>query len=140
MRIKIKHKKNVVADIEAHTFKEQRNIKRAIEKTAQRIERDAKRNALVDTDRLRSSITHKKVNDYLWRVGTNVGYAPHVEFGTSPHTIKPRSKQALAFVSDGQKVVVKKVKHPGTKAQPFLLPAAEKNRARLIAEIKEGGA
>jgi HK97 gp10 family phage protein len=140
MKIRLKHKKSVIADIKAATRKEKQNVKDALRKTAQRIERDAKENVAVDTGRLRSSITHQKVNDYLWKAGTNVRYAPYIEFGTSPHMITPRSKQALAFVSGGQKIVVKKVKHPGTKAQPFLLPAAEKNRARLIAEIKEGGA
>ena len=63
-------------------------ISKAILKGALDIESDAKKATPVKTGRLRSSITHTNpVKDMKgnWdaRVGTNVEYAPHVEFGTS---------------------------------------------------------
>jgi HK97 gp10 family phage protein len=140
MRVTVKNKSKVIAEIEAYTSAQKRNVKNALKKTAQRIERDAKENLTnngsVKTGRLRSSITHVKVDDYLWQAGTNVKYGKYVEFGTSPHKITPRSKKALAFTKNGKKVVVKSVMHPGSKAKPFLLPAAEENRRRLVQDIK----
>lgn len=72
------------------------------------IETDAKLFAPVDTGRLRSSIHAETASDGLsGTVGTNVEYADHVEFGTSRQ-----------------------------RAQPFLFPAYEKNRAALLANLK----
>lgn len=39
----------------------------------------------VDTGRLRSSITHELRGTSSVRIGTNVKYAPSVEFGSQPH-------------------------------------------------------
>ena len=66
-----------------------------------------------------------------------------VEYGSRPHDIKPNEKKALAFEKGGEKVVVKRVKHPGNKAQPFLEPAfmvggrvARKNFDQAVAETQ----
>lgn len=68
-----------------------------------------------------------------------VGYAKFVERGTKAHEIVPRNAKALRFAATpggrrlsgrprtGASVVfAKRVRHPGTKAQPFLLPGAER--------------
>lgn len=55
----------------------------------------------------------------------DVDYAGYVVFGTQPHVIKPKVKQALAFKSGGKTVIVKQVKHPGTKPNPFPQMAAQ---------------
>jgi HK97 gp10 family phage protein len=57
-----------------------------------RVETAAKRACPVDTGRLRSSITHEvavDVRGLAGRVGTNVEYAPYVEFGTSRASAQP---------------------------------------------------
>lgn len=64
--------------------------------------------------RLAKSFRYQIGNNEL-NFGTNVPYAAHHHFGTKPYTIKPKTKQALAFGG----VVVKKVNHPGLKARPF---------------------
>ena len=51
-------------------------------------------------------------------------YAKFVHDGTAPHVIKPKKMKALANVKTGQ-MFGKKVNHPGTKANPYLLNAAE---------------
>lgn len=76
----------------------------------------------VDTGRLRQSIQVRVENNRV-TVGPDTEYAEYVEFGTKPHVIEPKNKKALAFKVGGQMVVVKKVNHPGTKAQPFVRPA-----------------
>ena len=66
-------------------------------------------------------------------------YAAYVERGTKPHIIKPRVKKVLRFPASGGDArlsgsvrsggnvrFARRVKHPGTKAQPFMLPGARK--------------
>lgn len=45
-------------------------------------------------------------------------YAPFVEFGTKPHVIEPKNAKALYW--PGADHPVKRVNHPGTKANPFM--------------------
>ena len=65
------------------------------------------------------------------------GAAPFLEFGTKPHVIRPRRASVLSWTQGkrlsgrnrtgrgaGARVFARVVHHPGTKAQPFLLPGA----------------
>lgn len=71
-------------------------------------------------------------------VTTNVAYAPGLEYGTKPHTITPKNKQALAFVSKGgDQVIVKSVQHPGTKAYRVFQETLEENYNTIFAIIQE---
>lgn len=54
--------------------------------------------APVDTGRLRQSIGLKRLDPDTWRVGTNVSYAPFVEFGTRFQAPQPFFRPALAAV------------------------------------------
>lgn len=65
-----------------------------------------------------------------------VGYAGAVEYGTRAHEIVPRYKKALAWggnrrlsgsLRSGSKATffAKRVRHPGTQAKPYLMPAAK---------------
>ena len=47
-------------------------------------------------------------------------YAPMVNDGTRPHIIRPKRAQALRFRVGGRVVYARVVRHPGTKARPFL--------------------
>ena len=78
----------------------------------------------VRTGRLRQSIAVRQTSESV-TVGPNTEYAGFVEFGTKPHIILPKKGKALAFMVGGQAVVVKKVNHPGTRAQPYVRPAFE---------------
>ena len=121
-----------------------KELKVAMTDTVMTIEKYAKHRCPVDTGNLRSSITPEVKGIEEGSVGTNVEYAMAVEYGSRPHDIKPREKKALAFSVGGTKgryvttksgkrryqkgkpgepVVVGRVKHPGTKPQPFLEPA-----------------
>lgn len=96
-------------------------IRPSMENVAREIEADIRRNAPVDTGELVRSIR---------RHGTTITIeAEHwhfVEYGTRPHIIRPRSKRALWWPSADHPV--KQVYHPGTKAQPFIRPAATRQR------------
>lgn len=63
----------------------------------------------------------------------NVGYAAAVEFGSRPHVIRPRRRKVLAWggartlagnLRAGAQATnfAAKVTHPGSKAQPYLIP------------------
>lgn len=52
-------------------------------------------------------------------------YARHMEYGTKPHMIYPREKQALHFYVGGEGVFASSVKHPGTQAFAFVRTTAQ---------------
>lgn len=64
-------------------------------------------------------------------------YAAFVELGTKAHEIVPRTKKVLRFAVGGNAtlsgrpragaavVFAKRVRHPGTKAKPFMIPGAQ---------------
>ena len=101
------------------------------------IERDAKILAPVDTDRLRSQITHEdlriEAGEAFMRVGTNISYARFLEFGTGQRGASTElresaeeKRQALGY-RYGPKL--------GMTPRPFLFPAYENNREFVIARI-----
>jgi HK97 gp10 family phage protein len=70
-----------------------------VAKLTVRVDRGAKRLAPVDTGRLRSSITWEMGQEgtvIVGRVGTNVHYAPYLEFGTRRMRARPFLRPALA--------------------------------------------
>lgn len=97
------------------------------------LEREMKIEAPVRTGRLRNSIEALIEIDKA-TVGTSVEYAKWVAFPTKPHSITPKTKEALAW--PGGPGPRKSVFHPGTKGNPFHLRAAAKVKgdAQEIAE------
>lgn len=110
-----------------------------VKKTLYNIEKDAKgnlnANGNVDTGRLKGSITTNMISQFSGETGTNVRYADYIESGTPPHIIKPKNKKALAW--PGGAHPVKEVKHPGTKASPFMEPAAIKNETEFNKDLEK---
>lgn len=79
-----------------------KKINDELRKKGLRIVRESKQRAPVDTGRLRSSITmdEEKMNNGLIRVivGSNVNYAPFVEFGTEDRPAQPFLRPATRSV------------------------------------------
>lgn len=93
------------------------------------IEAEAKTLCPVDTGNLARSITTVEQSSAMnptWVVGTNVYYAPWVEFGRGP--VKPVRARMLRWEGKGGTVYAKSA--GPAKAQPFLGPALESARAR----------
>ena len=63
--------------------------------------------------------------------GGGVLYARMVEEGTKPHVIVPRRKRALRWRSGKGFRFATSVQHPGTKPQPYMVPALDASRARI---------
>lgn len=59
----------------------------------------------VDTGRLRGSISHAHDDEAAY-IGTNVEYAPYVEFGTYKMASRPFLKNAIANYSDDYKKII----------------------------------
>ena len=93
------------------------------------IEAQGKANTPVKTGTLRRSITGQAQSYQLGVVGTNVPYARFVHDGTGPHVIVPTSKKALFW--PGAAHPVKRVNHPGSKANPFLRKALQQKRGQV---------
>jgi len=83
-----------------------KKIAQELEKKAIKVVRESKRNAPVDTGRLRSSITYEMIElpGQLPKavVGTNVEYAPFVEFGTEDMDAQSFLRVALNRLKAGQ--------------------------------------
>jgi HK97 gp10 family phage protein len=99
----------VVANLKKVQNTARNRLEQGLLNSALIVERDAKKKAPVDTGRLRDSITHETdfgSGDPSVTVGTNVEYAPYVEFGSSK-----------------------------AAAQPFLYPALTENKSKILKEI-----
>jgi hypothetical protein len=97
----------------------------------------------VDKGRLKNSI--KVFPDKYGVQIIMVEYGKFVEFGTLPHVIKPKDKQALKFEMgkkarlEGKKkgktiVFAKEVKHPGTRPNPFIRETIQTKLKKIILE------
>lgn len=102
----------------------------------------AKVYAPVDTGRLRASGSIRR-RSFLgfrsrWTISFDVDYAEAVHDGTRPHIIRPRRAKALRFRMGGRIVYAKFVRHPGTRARPFLDRALREVAARLGFSYRQG--
>lgn len=116
----------------------ERNIMRsALRQGANVIRKEAQATVPVDSGDLRKSIkvrTRSLRGQVTATVQTRDFKAHWIEFGTEPHEITPRKPEgALAFGDQ----VVKSVQHPGTKAQPFMRPAADSKVNEAIVAVGE---
>lgn len=111
-------------------------VNNALEELALMIEREAKQRSPVDSGTLRASIGHvveEMASGYIRAVvGTNVDYAPEIEFGRGPITA---DGQALRFTIDGE-VIFRKSVGPAP-AQPFLSPALHAVEGKINGRLKE---
>ena len=100
----------------------------AIRKTAIDIQADAMRLAPYDTGNLKNSITVTVDDPLTARIGPTAAYGRYVEEGTAPHIIVPRKAKALYF---GGRFSAR-VSHPGTKPQPYMAPAVDRQVPVLV--------
>ena len=95
-------------------------VSQELEKTAHRIERQAKELAPIDTGELRRSITTEGSGlDY--EIGTNLEYSEYIEDGTSPHIINGNPY----LYWEGASRPVRRVNHPGNKAYLYMETACD---------------
>lgn len=132
---------NLASRIRANASKTTK-VREAVTKSTLSVEARAKKNLTdnrsVDTGHLRRSITHKfSYSSNIEGIvhASNVKYAKWVEDGTRPHTIRPKTKKALYW--QGASRPVKFVRHPGSAAKPYLVPALEDEKESFINNLRE---
>ena len=128
-----------VVDLGQMSNEVREDVQKILKNTGFKIEASAKANLTsnrsVKTGHLRRGIT-TDIGKLTVTVHTsNIKYARGVEEGTRPHTITAKNKKALYW--KGARHPVKSVRHPGSRAKPFLIPAFEKEKNNLINDLRK---
>ena len=124
------------AQLKEYAAKSPEKARRAVGYTLYDIQGEAKRIVHKKTSNLASHIDVEMDPSKPEGVcGTNIQYAPGLEFGTSPHEIRPKTAKALYW--KGADHPVKVVHHPGNRPYPFLRPAFLSRIGNLIKYLKE---
>lgn len=114
-------------------LKNPREFKKALEKSAALVERTAKQLAPKDTGALRQSI-QSEVSDMEAVIFTPLYYAPYVEFGTGLFAENGgRSDVPWWYKDDKGQWHKTSGQHP----QPFMRPALDENREKIVRLLKE---
>ncbi|WP_018130711.1 HK97-gp10 family putative phage morphogenesis protein [Effusibacillus pohliae] len=136
-------------------------IKRIINTTAANIARKAKQRAPVDTGRLRGSIQMRPYRGGLEAaVGTNVEYAPYIEFGTGKGVNVPQQYADFAaqfkghggfpppgvlldwmkrhgIPAEAELAIRRKLFYQGIQARPFLFNSFEEEKPAYLAALRK---
>lgn len=112
-------------------------------KACELVERDAKQKAPKDTGALRRSITSKVKadgNEVTGVVFTPLEYAPYIEFGTGLYAENGNGRKTPWSYQDdeGKWHYTKGYKGATGHGTPYMRPALEQNREKIIQLIKEG--
>ena len=110
-------------------------LQNALAMAGEVVRADAVDNCPVDTGRLRDSITSTVEGDSAV-IGTNVEYAPYVEFGTGAQgdkSVAHTTKKHWTYYSGGRFYTTS-----GHAPQAFLVPALKNNIPQIIEAFKNG--
>lgn len=125
--------RRVQKDLANYSSTVSKEIQGAITRATYRVGKRTRLN-LRWTSKLKQTVS-EKIGKFKGEIAVNANYAGAVEFGTKPHIIRPKTKPFLAWqpgaghrfwgVAGLKWVYATFVKHPGTRAQPYLGPAME---------------
>lgn len=137
------------------------NTEAFMQRLALRAVAEQKRLVPHKTRNLSRSIHVTRVTATTATTEASANYAGFVEHGTRPHEITPRVARVLAWapgpaggahrrlsgrsrVGNTTMIFAKRVHHPGTRAQPFMVPgaklAAQKSGASIVIDEWNGAA
>lgn len=109
------------------------DLDKVLNKACILVENDAKKKCPVGTGELRNSITHE-VEGTEAIVGTNTEYAPYVEFGTGIFSSMGNGRQTPWSYQDVEGHWHTTI---GQQPQPYLNPALDENRSKIVDLFKE---
>jgi HK97 gp10 family phage protein len=138
INLKVENDKQVEAEIKRYKLNQMNKVKRVVNKTAARIERNAKKLAPVSPGggRLRSSIHIRpfRGDELDLEVGTNVFYGVYQEYGTGKYAVGGNGRKTpWAYVNEDGVLIWT----AGSKPQPFLNPSFELVRPRFVPDLKK---
>lgn|SRR3990167_1151960 len=128
VQIKIKNLKEIKSAFHKAPALMTKNLNEAIRQTIFFVESRAVSNAPARTARLRGS-AYRDFQPLRGEVGFKAFYALYVHEGTKAHLILPSKKKALFW--KGAAHPMRAVRHPGTKANPFLRKAIEQSEKNI---------
>ena len=112
----------------------------AIERSAFKIEADAKRAAPVNKEsgggNLRQSISSRMTGTAAAVIESRANYSAYVDQGTRPHIIRIKNAKVLANRRAGR-FFGKIVHHPGTRKNPYFTNAVEGNIGFINDRLKD---
>ena len=110
------------------------DVSNEINASALKIYTDAKREVKVDNSTLRSSIAINpdSKGSLTYSVEARAKYAPYVEFGTGGLVDVPAGYDDFAIQFKG-----KGIRKVNLRARPFLIPAFEQEKPKLIKRLKD---
>jgi len=123
----------------------QKKVQGEVRRSALAIQSDARMRVPVASNRLRSSIRTQFRGDRLGaRIGSKLQYAEYVEKGRRPGRMPPssaleawvRTKVSVENIKSIAFLIARKIGREGTKPQPYLLPAARKEKPRYFRAIR----
>jgi HK97 gp10 family phage protein len=124
-----------VKEMEGRASTYERNVAKELFKGALDIESGAKQRAPVITNTLRSSIQSKiDHKDISAEVIVNAEYGAYVEFGTGRYAMSEHDVQYSAMA---QQFKGKGIKQINRFPKPYLIPAYEEQRPKIIARVKK---
>lgn len=83
--------------------------------------------------RIRRSRSPRGSFQVVYNVGPSLWYGRLVEYGTKAHKIKPRFKKAIKI----GEVLGEWASHPGATPRPYLRPAFDSSRSRIIDVMRQ---
>ena len=114
-----------------------KSIENGMRKGCALVEREAKKKAPKDTGALRRSITSEvkgENTEVIGSVFTPLEYAPYVEYGTGLFAEQSGRSKPWQYEDEEGNWHTTKGQHP----QPFMRPALNENREKIVELIKEG--
>jgi len=110
------------------------DVSNEINASALKIYTDAKREVKVDNSTLRSSIAINpdSKGSLTYSVEARAKYAPYVEFGTGGLVDVPAGYEDFAIQFKG-----KGIRKVNLRARPFLIPAFEQEKPKLIKRLND---
>jgi len=133
LKIVIRGNNAVLKGLDDYEKRIQARIQEEIRDWALKTESEAKTDVPVDTSALKNSITADVANNGLtWTVGTNILYAPYVEFGTGALVNIPAGLENYASQFKG--AGIRQVNLP---ARSYLFANARRNFEETVNNIKK---
>ncbi len=140
VKVTIKNADEIKSAFKAAPERVSAEIGTAIGRIITSVENEAKREAPVNKQggggNLRQSISSKMTSRTSGMVEVGSSYGIYVHEGTSPHIIRVRTKRVLADKRQNL-MFGKVVHHPGTRANPFLQRAVDKQSSFIDREFEE---
>jgi hypothetical protein len=134
MEIKVEGLNELASKMTRNAARFDKKLQEGINKAVLIIQNSIRKETPVRTGRLKRSV-QAEILPLSGRVYTNLNYAMYVHEGTGPYTIYPKTKKALFW--KGALHPVRKVNHPGIKANPFFERGFDQSKDLAIDAISK---